>query len=141
MPDSRSEGGVLAWLDTPGLGLVGALALAFGAIPVIWTNSVPLFSIVNFAIGAPLLLAVLFRGLRQLRNASAASLYRRTLIRGASLVLVAVVVAVAAERLADRSGAQFDWSVERFYELSPAVREGLAEVREALSTDVTNGDR
>ncbi|MDJ0786859.1 MAG: Gldg family protein [Myxococcota bacterium] len=116
------------WLDTPGLGLIGALALAFGAIPVIWTDQLPVFSLVNFAIGTPILLWVLVRGLRRLRNASAASLYRRTLLRGGALVAGALVLAVAAERLAERSGAQFDWSAERLYELSPAILEGLEAV-------------
>ncbi len=108
----------------PGLGLAGLIAIAFGVIPVLLTDELTPFSLVNFALGGLAILAGAFRAVARLRAASE-PVFRRALVRGAAGVLAVAAVGAGLTWLADRSGAQLDWSMESRFELSPATRQAL----------------
>jgi hypothetical protein len=110
-----------------GLGLLGAIALAFGAIPVWISDELGPFSLLNFGAAALLLGLAVASGFARLGHATAPA-YRGVLVRGLLGLALAIAGAVALERVASASGVQWDWSLERRYELSPAVTGALEEL-------------
>jgi hypothetical protein len=110
-----------------GLALAGWIALAFGAGAYYAVGETGWFSSANVALGA---LALAFAGLRAALRArgAAAPAFRGGVVRGLLGLLAVLAGGVALERLASASKLQLDWSFERRFELSPAVREVLAEL-------------
>jgi hypothetical protein len=109
------------------LALVGLIALLFGLGSFYATEHLGAFSAVNLGLGALALLLALARGLRRV-GATSSPESRRLLARGLGLVALAALAAVGLERGAARAGVKLDWTFERRYELSPAVRELLARL-------------
>jgi hypothetical protein len=109
------------------LALSGIIAIGFGWVPWWVTGEIGLFSAANFLLGALVLLAAFALALRRARGASAPA-YRRSLVRGAAAIGMAVAAAVVLERAAAFTGLSFDWSFERKFELSEATRIALRDL-------------
>jgi hypothetical protein len=110
-----------------GLALSGWIALAFGVGAYYAVGTFGAFSAANLTLGALALLAAGARALARARGAAAPA-FRGALRRGLLGIALTAALGLALERLAAASGVQFDWSFERRFELSPAVRGALSEL-------------
>jgi ABC-type uncharacterized transport system len=110
-----------------GLAVAGWIALAFGAGAYYAVGEAGWFSTANAAIGTLALVLATVRALAGVRGAAAPA-FRGTLARGLLGVLVTLAAGVALERIASASGWQADWSFGQRFEISPAVRDVLAEL-------------
>jgi ABC-2 type transport system permease protein len=107
--------------------LVGSLALAFGLASYQLQGAMSLFSGVNLSVaGASLVLAVALgaRGLGRARKA----LQLRSVGRAAFVILVTLIAAAGAERLAAHSQLRMDLTFEGRYEIAPATRKAAGEL-------------
>jgi hypothetical protein len=110
-----------------GLAVAGWIALAFGAGAYYALGEAGWFSRVNLVLGALALAVATGRAALRARGAAAPAFRGRVAL--GLLGLAAVLAAgVGLERLASSSRLQLDWSFERRFEVSPAVREALAEL-------------
>jgi hypothetical protein len=109
------------------LALLGAITLFFGVGSYYATDSLGWFGIGNLAIGSLALLAATASALRRLRG-SGGGASRRVIFRGATIVVLAICLAIAAERLAAHAQIQFDWTFEHAFEPSDAMRKALREL-------------
>jgi hypothetical protein len=119
-----------------GLALAAWIALAFGAGAYYATGSAGWFSTANLALGALALAAEALRALARARGAAAPG-FRGVALRGLVGVLAVVAAGVGLERLASASKLQFDWTLERRFEISPAVRDAIAELAARGGVDAT----
>jgi len=110
-----------------GLAVAGWVALAFGAGAYYAIGAAGWFSAANLGLGALALAAAAARALLRARGAAAPA-FRGAVARGLLGVALVLAGGVALERLASASRLQLDWSFERRFEVSPAVREALAEL-------------
>lgn len=115
------------------LALCGLIALAFGAGSYQATGQPGWFAAANLALGAAALLAAAGLALRRLGGAGSPAL-RRVLLRGLLAIAATLLVAVAAERLAARSGLEIDWSYQERFQISDATRRALAALGGAEAT-------
>jgi hypothetical protein len=113
------------------LALLGFIAAAFGLGSFYATDHFGAFSGVNLVGGGLALAAAIGLGARRLRFVGGEH-SRPILLRGLGLIALALLVAVAAERLATRADVRFDWTFEQRFELSEPVRELLSEVEGPL---------
>ena len=104
---------------------IGLVALAFGLGAYYTADGLGAFAAANLLGGGAALLVSAALALRRARRTRArgARLHELT---GIGWVLVALAVAVGAERALDRSGLAFDWTAESRYSVAPATREALA---------------
>jgi hypothetical protein len=109
------------------LALLGVIALFFGVGSYYATDSLAWFGNVNVAIGSLALLASTAFALSRLRSAGGGA-SRRVVFRGATIIVIAICVAIAAERLAERARIQFDWTFEHAFEPSDAIIKVLREL-------------
>jgi hypothetical protein len=110
-----------------GLAVAGWIALAFGAGAFYALGEASWFSRVNLALGALALAAAAVRAVLRARGAAAPA-FRGRVALGLLGVAAVLAAGVGLERLASASRLQLDWSFERRFEVSPAVREALAEL-------------
>jgi hypothetical protein len=110
-----------------GLAVAGWIALAFGAGSYYAVGEAGWFSAANGVLGLLALGAAALRALAGARGAAAPA-FRGTLARGLIGVLAVAAGGVALERLATASRWQLDWSFGQRFEVSPAVRDVLAEL-------------
>jgi hypothetical protein len=106
---------------------VGVIAMAFGIVASFASEEPGWFALANFGVGAAALVLGALRALVRARHASAPA-FRGPLARGAARVLLALVAAVAGERLVALAGVQIDWSFERKFEPAPATLDVLREL-------------
>ncbi|MEE9608114.1 MAG: DUF4350 domain-containing protein [Myxococcota bacterium] len=109
------------------LALTGFLAIVFGLGAFYATQHFGAFSIVNLVVGCVALVIAIALGARRLRFVGGRH-SRPVILRGLLLIVGALVLAVAAERLVASANIRFDWTFERRYELSPATLKVLAEL-------------
>lgn len=115
-----------------GLGLAGAIAIAFGLGSYYVTDELGLFARANLAAGALAIAAAALASLGRLRNLASPGA-RALLARRAGEVLALGALAFGLERGAAALGLGFDWTLERRFTLAPAT---LAALR-ALPDDLT----
>lgn len=113
------------------LALLGVIALFFSAGAYYSSPSFGVFGWANAIGGSAALVAAGVAWLRRTQDLGSA-MARRVLLPRLLWLALALVAAVALERLAGRFGPTFDWTADRRYELAPATREALA----ALPGDV-----
>jgi hypothetical protein len=111
------------------LGVLGAIAIAFGLGAGYATGVWGAFSVVNLVLGTAATLAALVLGLRRARGAGAPA-FRGVVLRGLGRILLALLLAVAAERAVWSTGWRFDGSFERRFEPAPATVEALRDLAE-----------
>jgi hypothetical protein len=111
------------------LAVLGAIAIAFGLGAGYATGVWGAFSVVNLVLGAASLVTALVVGLRRARGAGAPA-FRGVVLRGLGRILLALLVAVAAERAAWMSGVRFDGSFEGRFEPAQATLDALRDLAE-----------
>jgi hypothetical protein len=109
------------------LGAGGLIAIAFGVGSYYATDQFGLFSAANAVLGGLALAVATAHTLARLRGASARP-FRGILLRGLLGIAATLLVAVALERVAHRSGIRLDWSFEEKFTLSEATRAALADL-------------
>ncbi len=114
-----------------GIGLLGGIAIAFGLGAYHATGELGWFSGVHLALGGGAVLFELAAGLRKLRLPGDPE-SRRLIGRGLLAIAATLALVIGFERLAARTTLQLDWTLERRFELSPAVRKALSELPETL---------
>jgi hypothetical protein len=102
------------------LALTGLIAIGFGLGSFYATDHLGVFSVVNLTGGSAALLAALAMGARRVRFVGGAH-SRPVVLRGLGRIVLALGVAVAAERAAHFSGLRTDWTFEKRYELAPSL--------------------
>ncbi len=111
------------------LALVGLIAVAFGLGSYYATGTFGWFSAVNLGAGTAALLAALVLGARRMRFVGGPA-SRPVVLRGLGKIALALALAVGLERAAAFSGIQFDWTLERSFDLAPATVKALTELCE-----------
>jgi gliding motility-associatede transport system auxiliary component len=110
-----------------GLAVAGWIALAFGAGAYYAIGEAGWFGRANLVLGALALAAAGARAALRARGAAAPA-FRGAVARGLLGLVLVLAGGVLLERLASASKLQLDWSFEHRFEISPAVREVLAEL-------------
>ena len=115
------------------LASIGIVALLFGLGAFYADRDVPVFAVANLVVAAVCLLGAAALALRRTRSGGASRAARRiTLVRFAWVAL-AVLVAVAGERAATRSGWVWDTTADERFSISPATRNALAALPDSVS--------
>ncbi|MFP8879355.1 MAG: Gldg family protein, partial [Myxococcota bacterium] len=116
---------------TSQLAYIGALMLVFGLGSFYATEHFAAFNIVNVIGGGTALVAAAIGGLRRLRFGGGPHA-RRVVTRGVLTIVVVVVLGTAMERAAHFANIQYDWTFERYFELSDATRKACADLGSGL---------
>lgn len=114
------------------LALTGFIAVAFAIASFYATDRFGWFGYANMILGSLALLAAAAASARRLGRLGGAASHR-VVARGLLIILVALVAAVGAERLAARAKIQFDWTFEGVFEPSPATVKALRELPETVT--------
>jgi hypothetical protein len=109
------------------LAWIGLVALLASAGSYYTSSSFGFFGWANLAVGVAALIAAFVLGLRRTRGLGSPAA-RRLLLPRVLGVVAALLVSFAAERVAQRSGLQWDWTADHRYTLAPATREALARL-------------
>jgi hypothetical protein len=112
--------------------LVGFIAVAFAIASFYATDRFGWFGYANMLLGSLSLVVAAAGGARRLGRLGGAASHR-VIARGLLIILVALVAAVGAERLAARAKIQFDWTFEGAFEPSPATVKALRELPEEVT--------
>lgn len=115
-----------------GLGLAGAIAIAFGLGSYYVTDELGLFARANLAAGGLAIAVAGVAALRRLRGLGSPAA-RGLLARRAAELLALAALAIGLERGAAALGLGFDWTLERRFSLAPATLAAL----HALPSDLT----
>lgn len=110
------------------LGLAGLVAILAGLAAYYAIGETSAFSLVNLAAGALALAAAAVLAARRLRRVGGPH-SRAVVLRGLAWIAGALLLGIALERGAKLSGVRFDWTLERSFEISPAVLEKLDAIQ------------
>lgn len=116
----------------PGIGLAGAIAIAFGLGSYYVTGELGRFAQANLVAGGLALALAALGELRRLRGLGSPAT-RGLLLRRLAEIAGVAALAVAFERGADALGLGFDWTLERRFTLAPATLDALRALPEDLT--------
>ena len=112
--------------------LVGLVATAFGLGSVQLRGEVDAFAALHLALGVAALLYALAGTLQRVRAASL-EVHWGPVARALALVLAALGLAVAGERIAASSALRFDLTFEGQFQVAPATRQALAALPDEVA--------
>ncbi len=106
---------------------IGLIAISFGIGARYATGELGVFGGINLSVGAAALLLSFGLALRNFQGFGA-SAARGVLLRRLGVLLITIVFAVSLERSMVRLGWQWDWTIDKRFQLAPATVKLLKEL-------------